>query len=169
MLFISSGPPHFLLPPPLTHPLAVEHQNQPVTNGQVRTIQDRLNSHPHRTSSSSPESSEEPKRPSECQHHSELRTGSPGMLIKGRLDRPIPYKYIGSAQTGSIHPPPSFSQHQAITRSHKAPPQAKLAMLAIVRTYLSLILYSCSWFRTKDAAELRRLLRLMRCWFLLIL
>ena len=33
---------------------------------------------------------------------------------------------------------------------------------------LSLI-YFCNWSRTKDVAEPRRLLRLMRCWFLLIL
>ena len=34
---------------------------------------------------------------------------------------------------------------------------------------ISLTLYFCSCFRTKDATELRRLLRLMRCWSLLIL
>ena len=34
---------------------------------------------------------------------------------------------------------------------------------------LSLILYFCSWFRTKDAAEPRWLLRLMHCWLLQIL
>ena len=35
--------------------------------------------------------------------------------------------------------------------------------------HISLILYFCSWFRTKDAAQPRWLLRLMQCWFLLIL
>ena len=35
-------------------------------------------------------------------------------------------------------------------------------------TTRSLILYFCSWFRTKDTAEPRWLLRLMQCWFLLI-
>ena len=34
---------------------------------------------------------------------------------------------------------------------------------------LSLISYFCSWFRTKDPAEPRWLLKLMQCWFLLIL
>ena len=34
---------------------------------------------------------------------------------------------------------------------------------------LSLILYFCSWFRTKDTVETRWLLKLMQCWFLLIL
>ena len=34
---------------------------------------------------------------------------------------------------------------------------------------ISLILYICSWFRTKDAAEPRWLITLMQCWFLLIL
>ena len=33
----------------------------------------------------------------------------------------------------------------------------------------SLILYFCSWVRRKDAAKPRWLLRLMQCWFLLIL
>ena len=34
---------------------------------------------------------------------------------------------------------------------------------------LSLILYFCSWFRRKDTAEPSRLLRLMQCWFILII
>ena len=34
---------------------------------------------------------------------------------------------------------------------------------------LSLVSYFCSWFRTKDTAEPRWLLKLMQCWFLLIL
>ena len=35
--------------------------------------------------------------------------------------------------------------------------------------FKSLISYFCSWFRTKDTAEPRWLLKLMQCWFLLIL
>ena len=42
-------------------------------------------------------------------------------------------------------------------------------LLFFNKRILSQILHFCRWFKTKDAAEPRQLLRLMQCWFLLTL
>ena len=46
---------------------------------------------------------------------------------------------------------------------------ATFEMSNMTKQQVSLVLYFCSWFKTKDATEPRRLLRLIRCWFLLII